>query len=70
MSNKNKELIILRIKHNLTQTDLAEICGVSVGTVNLIENGKRRGSKKVWQRIQAHFNLGGEQMWKLQNPEI
>lgn len=67
---KNKELIKLRIDHDLTQTDMAQICGVSISTYNLIENGKRRGSKKVWQTIQAHFNLEGEQIWKLQNPEI
>lgn len=67
---KNKELIKLRVDHDLTQTDMAIICGVSGGTYNLIENGKRRGSKEVWQRIQKHFKLGGEQMWKLQNPEI
>ena len=67
---KNKELIILRIKHNLTQVDMSKICGISISTYNLIENGKRRGSKKVWQNIQAYFNLDGEQMWKLQNPEI
>ena len=67
---KNKELIKLRVDHDLTQTDMAKICGVSVGTYNLIENGKRRGSKKVWQRIQEHFELDGERMWKLQNQEI
>ena len=67
---KNKELIKLRIDHDLTQTDMANICGVSGGTYNLVENGKRRGSKKLWQTIQAHFNLDGEQIWKLQNPEI
>ena len=67
---KNKELIKLRVDHDLTQTDMADICGVSISTYNLIENGKRRGSKKVWQTIQAHFNLDGEQIWKLQNPEI
>lgn len=67
---KNKKLIMLRVEHGLTQTDMAKICGVSVGTYNLIENGKRRGSKKVWQTIQTHFNLDGEQIWNLQNPEI
>lgn len=67
---KNKKLIKLRVDYDLTQTDMAKICGVSIGTYNLIENGKRRGSKEVWQQIQKHFNLGGEQMWKLQNPEI
>jgi DNA-binding XRE family transcriptional regulator len=67
---KNKELIKLRIDHDLTQTDMANICGVSVGTYNMIENGKRRGSKLVWQTIQTHFGLDGETVWKLQNPEI
>ena len=67
---KNKELIKLRVDHDLTQTEIAEKCGVSVGTYNLIENGKRRGSKKFWQTLQALFNLGGAEIWKLQNPEI
>ena len=67
---KNKELIKLRVDHDLTQTVLAEKCGVSVGTYNLIENGKRRGSKTFWQTLQKIFNLDGEQIWKLQNPEI
>lgn len=67
---KNKELIKLRVDHDLTQTAIAEKCGVSVGTYNLIENGKRRGSKKFWQTVQKIFNLDGEQIWKLQNPEI
>jgi DNA-binding XRE family transcriptional regulator len=65
---KNKGLIKLRVDHDLTQIDMAAICGVSKSTYNFIENGKRRGSKKVWQTIQTYFNLDGEQMWKLQNP--
>ena len=67
---RNKELIKLRVDHDLTQTDMAKICGVSVGTYNLVENGKRRGSKKLWKAIQAYFKLDGEQMWRLEHPEI
>lgn len=67
---KNKELIKLRVDHDLTQTDMANICGVSISTYNLIENGKRRGSKQFWQTVQAYFKLEGAQIWKLQNPEI
>lgn len=70
MKKKNKELIKLRVDHDLTQTDIADKCGVSVATYNLIENGTRRGSKKFWQTLQKLFNLDGEQMWKIQNPEI
>lgn len=67
---KNKELIKLRVDHDLTQEKIAELCGVSVSTYSLIENGKRRGSKMFWAAVQKLFNLDGEQMWKLQNPEI
>lgn len=67
---KNKELIKLRVDHDLTQTDMAAKCGISVATYNLIENGKRRGSKKFWAAVQKLFHLDGERMWKLQNPEI
>ncbi len=67
---KNKELIILRINHDLTQPEMAAECGVSTTTYNLIENGKRRGSKAFWQSLQSKFGLDGEQMWKLQNQEI
>lgn len=67
---KNKKLIKLRVDHDLTQTDMANICAISASTYNLIENGKRRGSKAVWQRIQENFKLDGGQMWELQNPEI
>lgn len=67
---KNKGLIKLRVDHELTQTDMANICGVSVGTYNLVENGKRRGSKQLWQTIQTYFKLDGAEIWELQNPEI
>ena len=67
---KNKELIKLRVDHDLTQVEAAKICGVSKSTYNFIENGKRRGSKEFWQRLQEYFKLDGERMWKLQNPEI
>jgi DNA-binding XRE family transcriptional regulator len=67
---RNKALILLRVEHGLTQEAMAELLGVSVSTYNLIENGKRRGSKKVWHTLQEYFKLDGEQMWKLQNPEI
>lgn len=64
---KNKELIKLRVDHDLTQVDMAQIGEVSLTTYNFIENGKRRGSKKFWQNVEKHFKLDGEQMWKLQN---
>lgn len=67
---KNKELIKLRIDNDLMQEGMAKRCGVGLTTYNLIENGKRRGSKKFWQTVKTEFNLDGEQLWYLQNPEI
>lgn len=64
---KNKELIKLRIDHELTQPQAAEKLGVSTTTYNLIENGKRRGSQEFWLRLQKEFNLDGETVWKIQN---
>ena len=64
---KNKELVKLRVDHELTQPKAAELLGVSLSTYNLIENGKRRGSVEFWQRLQAEFNLDGETVWKIQN---
>lgn len=64
---KNKGLIKLRVDHDLTQPQAAEKLGVSITTYNLIENGKRRGSVKFWQRVQEEFKLDGETVWNIQN---
>ena len=58
-------LKVLRVKHQLTQAQLAEKLGVSYATYNLIEQGKRKGSTEFWQRIQAQFNLSDAEMWHL-----
>lgn len=60
------ELKILRIKHNLTQTDIAQKLGISRSTYNLVEQGKRNGSKKFWLAVQNLFELGDAEVWKLQ----
>lgn len=64
---KNKELIKLRIDHDLTQPQIAERLGISTSTYNLVENGKRRGSQYFWLKLQREFKLDGETMWKIQN---
>lgn len=67
---KNKLLYKLRVDNYLTQAEMAERCGVGKTTYHLIESGGRRGSQEFWQTLQSVFGLGGEEMWKLQNPEI
>ena len=58
-------LKVLRVKHQLTQAQLAEKLGVSYATYNLVEQGKRKGSTEFWQRIQTLFNLTDADMWQL-----
>ena len=60
------DLKVLRVKHGLTQTDLAKMLGVSVATYCLIEQGKRRGSVENWLKIQQIFKLGDAEVWNLQ----
>lgn len=68
MANKIKRhnLKVLRIKHNLTQQQLADQLGVSVSTYNLIENGQRRGSQEFWLKLQNLLQLEDGEVWQAQ----
>ena len=59
------ELKVLRVKHQLTQQQLADKLGVSVVTYNLIEQGKRQGSKDFWAKLQQLFSLADGELWQL-----
>lgn len=54
---------------NLTQQEMADKIGISLGAYSLIENGKRVGSTKTWVKIQELFNLTDEEVWQLQKPK-
>lgn len=60
-----KDLKVLRVKHDLTQKELAEKLGISVPAYNLIEQGKRNGNKELWKKIQSIFNLDNAEVWEL-----
>lgn len=64
------ELKVFRVKHNLTQKEMADKTGVSVSNYNLIENGARRGSQTFWLSLQKEFNLDGGTVWELQSNQI
>ena len=51
---------------NLTQQEMADKIGISLGAYSLIENGKRTGSTRTWLKIQELFKLTDEEVWKLQ----
>lgn len=39
MSALSEKMLMYRAKHNLSQAKLAELCGVSVMTINAVERG-------------------------------
>ena len=57
MEKERVGLKILRVKHKLTQKELAAKVGVSYPTYNLIEQGKRKGSYEFWSQLKQQFNL-------------
>lgn len=59
-------LKLLRVKHNLTQQQLADQLGVSVSTYNLVENGQRRGSQEFWLKLQNLLHLEDGEVWQVQ----
>ena len=59
------DLKVLRVKNKLTQQQLADKLGVSVVTYNLIEQGKRQGSKDFWANLQKLFKLADGELWQL-----
>lgn len=62
---RTEKMKILRITHNMTQSDVAEKIGISLSLYNLIENGKRVGSIETWKKIQKLFTLSDKEMWSL-----
>ena len=66
---RTEKMKILRITHNMTQSDVAEKIGISLSLYNLIENGKRVGSIETWKKIQKLFCLSDKEMWSLMKDE-
>lgn len=48
-------LKILRVKYDLTQGEMAALCGVTRTAYNNIENGKSGGSGRFWKAVQKEF---------------
>ena len=55
-----------RVQHGLTQTEMAQKCGVGLSTYNAIERGKTDGKVKFWELLKEEYNLSGEAICELQ----
>lgn len=47
-----------RVKHSLTQSQLAQKIGISKFSIENIEQGKRMGSAETWEKIENYFCNG------------
>lgn len=62
-------LKLLRVKHELSQLQMAEKLGVGRTTYVAIEKGQRDGSMGFWQTVQNVFNIPDAEMWGLMKLE-
>lgn len=62
---KRIELKALRIRHDMSQQEMANILGVNRSTYAMIERGQRRGNDAVWAALKEKFNIPDAEMWKL-----
>ena len=63
--NANTYLKLLRKSSFLTQDELAKKLGISQTYYSQVENGHRRPSISLWQRIHKLFNVSDYIMWQL-----
>jgi len=64
-----QELFIVNLKayrklHNISQTQLAELCDSSTGYIGEIESGKRFPSVKMIERLAKAFNIESWHLFK------
>ena len=55
----------LRMKHNLTQTELGEKTGVSQQTIARYETGRAQIPQAFVAKIVHHFNITLEEGWQM-----
>lgn len=51
MDDLRNVMLKYRAENNVSQSELAKKCGVSLQTINMIENGKQKPHKKTETKI-------------------
>lgn len=58
-------LKLLRVKHNLTQQEMADAIGCQRAVYAAIEIGRMAGKETFWQSVQKAFDVPDSDMWSL-----
>ena len=66
---KRLNLKLFRIKHKLSQLDMAKRLNVGRSTYVDIESGKRDGSIRFYHALQDEFQLTDDEVWSLTKKE-
>lgn len=62
---KRKNLKIFRVRHDLTQSDIANRIDYDRQGYSAVENGKRNPSIDFFMNLQNAFDIPDEEMWEL-----
>lgn len=61
------KLKVLRARRNWSQKDVADKLGITPASYSLIENGKRLGANRTWEKIKSLYKLKDREMWEIQH---
>jgi len=64
---ENTSLKILRVRHGLSQEEMAKKLTMSRQAYAKIENGQGDGNITFWSKVQRTFNISSTEMWDLIN---
>ena len=62
-------LYMFRCDKKLTQAEISKMCGVSRSSYANIEQGRRDGTMKFWDKFQEVFNISDSDLRKLRKRE-
>lgn len=70
MSPFGNKIKALREAQNLTQTDLAELIGLSTQYISFLERGERKPSPATIEKFAKYFNVATEELLRLRDEEM
>lgn len=62
-------LKLFRVKHKMSQEQIAEKIGCTRATYSSIESGKRTGRQAFWLDLQKAFDIPDADLWGLMKPD-